>query len=638
MATVADELLNDFEDSGSEQEEERTDDLLGDTDAFSITQTSAGIKQENGGMELEGDEEEPDDADTDGPAPAHLKMESAEDEEETKARVETMELKAVSDVRSVAGLMKQLDPVIEVSLPPNSQYMYQQSSFTCFPNSLPNLSAVPQKIEYYKTLPPEQQTQNIGSIEDNPEYKLLTQSNTLSTSIDGEIILVHKFIRDHYSVRFPELETLIQNPLEYAKTVAIIGNGPMENIRAISESKDNLVGQSLRQVLDGPSLMVVTVEATTTGGTPLSEKELATVRRASEMTLHLDRAKKTLTDYVQSRMSIFAPNLTTLIGSLTAAQLLNYAGGISGLAKTPACNIPPLGSSKKSPTTLGLATNTGVRHQGFLYANDIIRDVPADLKKQAMRILAAKIVLAARVDQAHEATAGEQGLAFSDEVDKRIAKLSEAAPNKGVRALPAPDEKPARKRGGRRARKAKEATAMTDLRKAQNRMVFGKEEAEVGFGDSVKGLGMIGQENDGRIRAQQVDQRTRAKLSKKNAGWGAATPVGGTASSLRGFGGGALGTASTLKAAGLRAAGVGGMKTQVGGVGGTASTIAFTPVQGLELVDPKVREEMGRKRGVEEDRWFQSGTFTQVGGGAGKVDGEGFRVPALPVKKVKTEG
>ena len=335
-------------------------------------------------------------------------------------------------------------------------------------------------------------------------------------------------------------------------------------------------------------------------------------------------------------MSIFAPNLTTLIGSLTAAQLLNYAGGISGLAKTPACNIPPLGS-KKNTTSIGLATNTGIRHQGFLYNNDIIRDVPTDLKKQAMRILAAKIVLAARVDQAHEAPAGEQGLAFSDEVDKRIAKLSEAAPNKGVRALPAPDDKPARKRGGRRARKAKEATAMTDLRKAQNRMAFGKEEAEVGFGDSVKGLGMIGQENDGRIRAQQVDNRTRAKLSKKNPGWGGATPVGGTATSLRGFGGGALGTASTLKAHGLRAAGVGsGMRTNVGNAGGTTSTIAFTPVQGLELVDPKVKEEMNRKRKAEEDKYFRGGTFTQVGGG--RVDGEGFKVPALPVKKARPEG
>ncbi|KAI7684114.1 hypothetical protein KC322_g13544, partial [Hortaea werneckii] len=183
-----------------------------------------------------------------------------------------------------------------------------------------------------------------------------------------------------------------------------------------------------------------------------------------------------------------------------------------------------------------------------------------------------------------------------------------------------------------------------------NRMAFGKEEAEVGFGDSTKGMGMIGAEGDGRIRAQQVDQRTKAKLSKKNPGWGgAATPAGGgsgTATSLRGFGGGAgPGNSSLLKSAGLRAAGVGsGLKTQVGNMGGTASTIAFTPVQGLELVDPKMREERERKRKAEEDRWFKGGQFTQIGGGGGgtassaKKDSDGFKVPSLPAKKQKTDG
>lgn len=491
-------------------------------------------------------------------------------------------------------------------------------------------------------MPPGQETRNIGNIEDNPEYKLLTESNTLSTLIDGEIILVHKFIRDHYSVCFPELETLIQNPLDYAKAVAIIGNGPMEDIKAISESADNLVGQSLKQVLDSPSLMVVTLEATNTAGTPLADSELATVRRACQMVLKLDNAKRTLTDYVQSRMSMFAPNLTALIGSSTAAQLINYTGGITGLAKTPSCNIAPLGN-KKSARGVGLATNVGVRNQGILYQNDIIKQIPQDLKVQAMRILSAKIVLVARTDSIHSSPSGEYGLQMAEEVERRVNKLSEAPPNSGTRALPAPDDKPSRKRGGRRVRKMKEATAMTDLRKAQNRMAFGKEEAEVGFGDSSKGLGMIGAQDDGRVRATQIDQRTRAKLSKKNPGWGGAAPAtSGTATSLRGFQGG-IATQGALKAQGLRAAGVGnGLKTNVGGPAGTATSVAFTPVQGMELIDPRKREEANRKRKADEDRWFKNGTFTQVGGGSmppppvPKFDSGGFKVPALPLKKAKT--
>lgn len=116
MATIADELLNDFEDSGSEDGDAQNDDFAGDGASGEKAAFHTG-KQSNGAMELEDDEEAPQDADGEGPAPSHLRMEEAEDEEETKARVEKMELKAVSDVRSVAGLMKQLEPVMEVSLP-----------------------------------------------------------------------------------------------------------------------------------------------------------------------------------------------------------------------------------------------------------------------------------------------------------------------------------------------------------------------------------------------------------------------------------------------------------------------------------------------------------------------------------------
>lgn len=605
MATLADELLNDFEDSGDENEEEQNNEGPQDDGVASLFPGDGAAQQpmtggDTGGMELDGDEEEVDeDEELMNGAAAKQARDAPEDEEETKARVEKMQLGSVNDVRNVAGLMKALQPVLE-------------------------------KIAHYQGLPPEKQTKNIGSIEDNPEYKLLTQSNTLATQIDSEIILVHKFIRDHYSVRFPELETLVTHPLDYAKTVAIIGNGPMDadSIKKKSASSDNLVGQPLNKVLDGPSMMVVTVESSTSQGRDLTESELNTVLKACEMTLQLDHAKKVLTEYVQSRMNIFAPNLTNLIGSLTAAQLINYAGGIKGLAKTPACNIAILGSKRSTGT--GFATNTGIRNQGFLYHSEIIRNIPNDLKKQAMRIVSAKIVLAARVDSIHSSPDGSTGEDLKQQCLERLDKLTEPPPNKGVRALPVPDDKPSRKRGGRRVRKAKEAYAMTELRKAQNRMAFGKEESEVGYGtgEGTKGLGMIGQGNDGRIRATQIDQRTKAKLSKKNPGWGGATPVSGMASTIRGAG---AGNASVLKGHGIRSSGV--------GTAGTASTIAFTPVQGLELVDPKVREEMNRKRKAEEDRWFSGGTFTQIAGAksetGGKKDADGFKVPNLPVKKQK---
>lgn len=635
MATLADELLNDFEDSGSEGELDRQDGL-GQNESTPPS-TVRGDDAQNGSMILDGDEEDDEDDDTPVPGAAKDIVGEAEDEEDAKAKVEKMRLGGVNDVRNVANLMKTLEPVLEVRDLFSSLLFFSILArvYILLAHS-PDVFRRRQKISHYQNLPPDQQSTHVGSIEDNPEYHLLTQSNTLSTSIDNEIILVHKYIRDHYSTRFPELETLVSNPLDYAKSVAIIGNGPMENIKELAQKSDNIIGVSLRSVLDGPSLMVVTVEATTSRGREMTDAELQRVLRACEMTLSLENAKKVLTDYVQSRMNLFAPNLTALIGSLTAAQLLNFAGGLTGLAKTPACNLPPLGSKKQSQS--GLATNVGIRHQGFLYHSEIIRKIPTDLKIQAMRIVSAKVVLAARVDRVHSSIDGSTGEQLRLDCLDRLEKLTEPPPNKGTRALPAPDDKPARKRGGRRARKAKEALAMTDLRKEQNRMAFGKEEKEIGYADGSKGLGMIGQQNDGRIRSIQTDQRTRAKLSKSSKGWGTATPIGGsgTATSLRGFGQSG-GNSTVLRAQhGLRSSGVGD---------GTASSIAFTPVQGLELVDPKKQAELKRKAAADDDRWFKGGTFTQVGAGSGAAATsgggavkDGFKVPGLPARKtVKTE-
>ncbi|EQK97929.1 pre-mRNA splicing factor [Ophiocordyceps sinensis CO18] len=611
MATVANELLNDFGSSGDESDEEN--------DGLVHTEKAHGNRDD--AMELDGQHG----AQHDDLPDEHVgkDLHDLEDAEATKARVEKMKLGAVKDVRSVAYLMQTLEPVMGVRKPPSPLPSQKNSARReADANVLP---VTLQKIAHFQSQS-STQTAVVGNIEDHPEYSLLTQSNSLSTMIDGEVVLVHKFIRDHYSTRFPELERLVTTPLEYAKVVTVIGNGPLtsDSIRALQTSTDNPLGMGLKAVLDGPSLMIVTVEATTSKGEEMSDDELQRVRQACEMVISLHRAKHVLTEYVQSRMTLFAPNLTAVIGSLTAAQLLNAAGGLTGLVKTPACNLPSWGSKKRQA---GLVTNFRIRQQGYLYHSEMVQHIANDMKQKAMKIVAGKLALAARVDRFDPSTDGRIGEELRSACIERLEKLTEPPPNKGRRALPIPDDKPARKRGGRRARKAKEALAMTDLRREQNRMAFGKEEQEVGYGtgEGTVGMGMIGQKNDGRIRALQVDNRTRAKLSAKNKGWGG-VGKGGAASNI-GFGQPA---GVDLGGKGLRAAGVG---TSGRGPVGTTSSLTFTPVQGLELVDPKVRSQLGQKRKADEDRWFKGGSFTQVGGGGESSANGGFKVPEVPAAK-----
>ena len=108
MATLADELLNDFEDNGSGDEGEQQNGFL----QGPASPLGPNDHQRNNGSMLIDDEEE-DDEDDEMMNGDH-NMEDAQDEEETKAKVEKMQLGGVSDVRNVAGLMKTLEPVLEV--------------------------------------------------------------------------------------------------------------------------------------------------------------------------------------------------------------------------------------------------------------------------------------------------------------------------------------------------------------------------------------------------------------------------------------------------------------------------------------------------------------------------------------------
>jgi len=206
-----------------------------------------------------------------------------------------------------------------------------------------------------------------GPIEQHPEYKLIVSSNKLAVDVDNEIIVIHKFIRDIYAAKFPELESLVLNPIDYALTVKVLGNNM------------DLTNIELSSILPPATVMVVTVTSTTTSGQKLSEEDLKSALDACEMMLNLDQAKRDLLSYVESRMTFIAPNLTQITGSGIAAKLMGAAGGLANLAKMPACNIISLGTNKK--TLAGFST-TNVNLIGFIYSCDIMQTTPPDLKKK----------------------------------------------------------------------------------------------------------------------------------------------------------------------------------------------------------------------------------------------------------------
>ena len=188
--------------------------------------------------------------------------------------------------------------------------------------------------------------------------------------------------------------------------------------------------------------------------------------------------------------------------------------------------------------------------------------------------MAGKVTLAARVDhQLNESAGGESdesskqlGFKLRQDLELKIEKWQEPQKGRTKKALPIPDEKPRRKRGGKRYRKMKERMQMTDVRKEANRQSFATADNE--YGDNAMGItyGRLGQEGSGNLRVVRKEQKQMAKK--------------------------------------LKAASFASQSTS-----GLATSLAFTPVQGIELMNPEAAQERVRKA---NEKYFGGGGFQRV--------------------------
>lgn len=114
---------------------------------------------------------------------------------------------------------------------------------------------------------------------------------------------------------------------------------------------------------------------------------------------------------------------------------------------------------------------------------------------------------------------------------------------------------------------------MTELRKLQNRMVFGEAEEETGAYDETRGLGMIGSAS-GKVRANAGEARSKGESLSIRLFLKALTdPLRLITPLLH----------STAKLSKMNKGRLASIKTAGTATSGLASSLAFTPVQG-ELV------------------------------------------------------
>ena len=387
--------------------------------------------------------------------------------------------------------------------------------------------------------------QNGGQTDSEAEYTAIISCNEMVIDADTEVQIIAKSIKDTYAKRFPELESLIPNPLDYARVVLKLGN------------ETDLTQVDLTGILPSASIMVVTVTASTTAGTVLPEAALQNLQDACEQVLKLSSHKQKMLAFVESRMATVAPNLSAIVGTQVAAKLIGAAGGLDKLAALPSTVLQVLGSKKRGSGALGgMASNTGleVKHAGFIQRCDLIQNTPPQLRTKVMRLVAGKCTLACRADSYGDSKDGQIGDTFKEDIEQKAIKMQEPPPPKEVKALPIPPEASGKRRGGRRLRKMKERFGMTQMRQLTNRVQFGQEEDT--SSDGLLGVGMLtAGQRGGKMRVSAKEQKLQAEKSKKR------------------------------------------QNSSSGATNGLASSLAFTPVQGIELVNPTANRDA--KEGTE---------------------------------------
>ncbi|KAJ1937801.1 U4/U6-U5 snRNP complex subunit prp31, partial [Linderina pennispora] len=139
-----------------------------------------------------------------------------------------------------------------------------------------------------------------GRIEDDPDYLLMVAANKHTAEIANEMVDMHRYILDHYKQRFPELETLVRNPIDYTRTVKAIG------------AATDITKVDLENILPNAIRMVVTVTGSTTTGRVLDNDELQHILDACDCLLRMQDALNQIISFIESRMPLIAPNLTAV--------------------------------------------------------------------------------------------------------------------------------------------------------------------------------------------------------------------------------------------------------------------------------------------------------------------------------------
>lgn len=298
----------------------------------------------------------------------------------------------------------------------------------------------------------EDSEERLSERHDDVESILASSRNSLAdpvkglsvcVDIDSTLSAIGSEIHRLYAPRLPKWDS--EDLSEYVKVVCVLG--PELKGR---ELLPQAVGKTRSIEIETAIVDDKGVNVDWACITPLLEqvKELTTTRES-------------LLSAAQDQLE--APNLFEIVEPRTVVELLAWCGGLRELASANPSNLPSIGRPK---------SRRGGLAEGVLGRDPLLMSLPSDTRLRATKLVAAKVVLAARMDLAGSSPNGSQGRKWKRNIENRLDRLLAPPPSVRERALAIPEESNSKRRGGRRIRRARERYAPSEAEKQQKRIAF----------------------------------------------------------------------------------------------------------------------------------------------------------------------
>merc|ERR1712173_381662 len=287
----------------------------------------------------------------------------------------------------------------------------------------------------------------------NKSDNMIIQSIALLDQMDKDINTFCMRIREWYSYHFPELIKIVPENALYARVVKLIKNR--------KELTQDMLEQLEAILMDSSRAQAVIDASKSSMGMDISPIDLLNIDTFASRVIGLTDYRKELSAYLQSKMGLVAPNLSTLIGDAVGARLISHAGSLTNLAKCPASTVQILGAEKALFRALKTKGNTP--KYGLIFHSSFIGRAGAKNKGRISRYLANKCSIASRIDCFSEESTTVFGSKLKEQVEDRL-KFYETGdlPRKNVEVMAEAVEEAAedakkKKKKEKKKRKAEDA-------------------------------------------------------------------------------------------------------------------------------------------------------------------------------------